>query len=825
MEKIKIENLTFTYPDRKTPALKNISLEIAPGEFVTVFGKSGCGKSTLLRHLKPELTPFGMTKGKVFLGSNSIGFVMQNPDAQIVCDKVWHELAFGLESMGCKNSEIRTRVAEMASFFGIQNWYYKNTAELSGGQKQLLNLASVMVMQPDVLVLDEPCGQLDPLLAHDFLNMVSRINKELGTTVILSEHRLENAIPLSDRLIVMDNGAVTVSGDAKLVGAELKRTGSDMLLALPAPMRAYYSKDNSYSVPLSVRDGREWLLKMPVNADAVFEKKEAKSKETMLDVRDIYFRYEKSLPDVLSGVSFKVHRGEIYAILGSNGVGKTTVISAISGALKPYSGKIKSDKKILVLPQNPKNLFVKKTVYEDLLEVSKDEKKLLEIINICEIGHLIGFHPYDLSGGEQQRAALAKVLLSEGEILLLDEPTKGLDAHFKEKLAKVLAALTAGGVSIVMVSHDIEFCAKYADRAGLFFGGEIIAEDTPREFFAKKNFYTTSANRMARELRPDAVLTEDIISMLGGDEPTFSEDTHICVPLPKKSDEKPKKKLRRRNIIFGAVFLISFIICCIKSNGDFMLQLASIACLGGALYNLIGKSNIQKTEITRNTPKKRTVAASAVILLFIPVTMYFGITYLDVTQYNFLGIIIIAQTIVPFIPVFEGRRADAKELVLISVLCAIAVAGRVFFAAVPQFKPTLALVIISGICLGGEAGFMIGAVCAFVSNFYFSQGAWTPWQMFAMGIIGFLSGVVLCKNKISVCIFGFFSTLLVYGAIMNTATLLIGRQVLTKSLIINTFALGLPMDLVHAVSTVFFLWFATEPMCNIITRIKIKYGI
>lgn len=565
-----IEQLTFAYPGADRRALDGVSLEIEQGSYVVICGKSGCGKTTLLRHLKSVLTPHGERTGHVlFEGvpledvpqrdqSAKIGFVMQNPDAQIVTDKVWHELAFGLESLGCDKDSMRFRVAEMASYFGIESWFHKDVRDLSGGQKQLLNLASIMAMRPSALILDEPTSQLDPIAASDFLNTVRKINLELGVTVILTEHRLEEVFACADKVVVMDRGEIVSVGSPLRVARELHASGNDMMAALSAPLRIFYGveaarevglgkaspdkaspeKAESPDAPLTVREGRRWLSRVAsddcaqrdaIPADAPLDAVE----HPVLSLKEVWFRYDRDLPDVLRGASLDVAPGSILAIMGGNGAGKSTLLRVACGISKPYRGTVRVfgrklkdwkagslfDGCLALLPQDPQNLFVKKTVREDLAEMLASSRlpeadracRIEHVIDVTDIGGVLDSHPFDLSGGEQQRAALAKVLLTEPKILLLDEPTKGIDAFFKRQLASVLDDLKRDGVAIVMVSHDIEFCARHADAVAMMFDGEIIAESTPRTFFSSNSFYTTAANRMSRHVFPRAITDEDVV--------------------------------------------------------------------------------------------------------------------------------------------------------------------------------------------------------------------------------------------------------------------------------------------------------------------------
>lgn len=558
MATINVRNLSFTYPLGKKKALDGVGFDVSESEFVVICGKSGCGKSTLLRQLKKNLIPFGDGEGEVLyegtpvtelddgLSTAQIGFVQQNPDNQIVTDKVWHELAFGLESLGLDNQTIKRRVAEMANFFDIQGWFRKDVSELSGGQKQLLNLASVMAMQPKVLILDEPTSQLDPIAASEFLKVVYRINRELGVTVIISEHRLEELFTMADKVMVMDEGKIIAFDTPWTIGNYLAGKHHPMFHGLPSVMRIYSMarqegvkpycvNGNEYS-PLTIRDGRLWLEEVlgPIGAGSVsFDAEEEKaSGEVAINMKDVWFSYGKGIEPVLRGLNLEILKGEMFCLLGGNGAGKSTTLKAIAGIIEPQDGKISVDgisvKKgnlkelfkghLAMVPQNPQALFTEITVEDELLEgiyyseFSDDEKaqKVADMMALMQIEHLKDSHPYDLSGGEQQRLALGKILLLDPDVLLLDEPTKGLDPFFKITLAGILKKLTARGVTIFMVSHDIEFCAEYATRCAMFFDGEVASIGRPKPFFAGNSFYTTSANRMARKWFPSAVTADDV---------------------------------------------------------------------------------------------------------------------------------------------------------------------------------------------------------------------------------------------------------------------------------------------------------------------------
>lgn len=877
MEKIKIENLSFAYPKQQNLALDNINISIEKGDFLLICGKSGCGKSTLLRQMKTALAPNGAKNGKILIdGKNldeidlrnqafEIGFVQQSPENQIVTDKVWHELAFGLESLGEDTQVIRRKVAEMSSFFGLENLFYCDTASLSGGQKQLVNLAAVMVMQPSILILDEPTSQLDPIAASDFLAILGKINRELGVTIVLTEHRLEEAFAYANKVAYMENGKILHTGNPKEIVNQLKE--SDYFSAMPTAMRIWAAISNDEECPVTVSEGSCFLSKFSekntIDLSLINDDIQPFS-DVMLSSDKVWFRYEKDSPDIVKGLDFSLHKSEFFALLGGNGTGKTTTLKLLAGLENPYRGDIVRNGKIGFLPQNPQALFVKKTVYEDLLEIfsgthiSKDiqAEKVQKAAEICHIEQFFERHPYDLSGGEQQRTALAKVLLTEPDILLLDEPTKGMDSQFKAEFADILKELLADGKSIFMVSHDIEFCAEYADRCALFFDGSITSVGTPHEFFSGNSFYTTSANRMSRHILPNAVTVNDVIKACGGTVTTV-EKKAINHEIPLKTTntdikkEAPKLSLWRKisAAVFGIISLVIFFYTAsitdltevITPNGlthlageQLIIYAALILSLILTFVSIGKRSELPVTaQISPQNRRlsRRTKTASAMILLAVPLTLFVWIFYLGSRKYNIISLFILFECMLPFFIMFEKKHPKAREIAVIATLCAIAIAGRAAFFMLPQFKPVMAVTIIAGVAFGGETGFLVGAVTMLASNILFSQGPWTPWQMFAMGIVGFLAGIffrkgLLSRTRLSLAIFGAVSAIVIYGGIMNPASAIIwSTEKISRNVLLTYYISGFPMDCIHAFATAFFLMIAAEPMLEKLDRIKEKYGI
>ena len=598
---IQIRDLTFAYAAGDEPVLSDINIDISSGEFVIIMGSSGSGKTTLLKMLKRNMIPAGRYSGRVYIygkeadkltdreNAAGIGYVSQDPDNQIVTDKVWHELAFGLENLGMDNVTIRKKVAEMSEYFGITGWYDKEVSKLSGGQKQILNLASVMVMQPGILLLDEPTANLDPLAAIRFLDVVKRINQELGVTVVMVEHNLEHIYADADRIIAIDKGRVAANSSPKKAAADIIAAGSFLIEGLPVASRLYsgYNKKNGNSVvsynnvnidsnnkdnhilsdeiPLTVKEGRRWY----VNYKKVYGKDITKDKDkinnfagksiindkvikkdvleednitgnknkkrigfikknnlenkssrkntdnienTVCQLKNVSYSYNKKLPYIIDGVDVSFKEGQITAILGGNGAGKSTMLKLIAGIIEPVRGKIISNKRIIMLPQDPKAVFTEVSVEEELAEVlmdkgngiynnmpMEDKREIVEqIIEEFGLNDIRKNNPYDISGGQQEKLAIAKVLLLKPEVLLLDEPTNGLDPYFKKTLGKLLKKINADGVTIIIVSHDLEFVDSFCDDVIMLFDKKVAAKDSTHKFLRDNMLYTTNYYRIMK---------------------------------------------------------------------------------------------------------------------------------------------------------------------------------------------------------------------------------------------------------------------------------------------------------------------------------------
>ena len=916
MEVYSIKNLKFSYPDNSDatgrkpfiPALHDVNVTICEGDFLLLAGPSGCGKSTLLSLLKPELTPYGRIEGDILFHGKSllkekedgchaqIGFVMQDIDAQLVTDKVWHELAFGLEGMSCDNAYIRRRVAEMCSYFGLEEILHSSTACLSGGQKQLVNLASVMAMKPEVLILDEPTSQLDPIAAGEFINQLYRINQELGTTVIITEHRLEEVLPYCNRMAVMNAGRIVFCDEPKKLGREHAK---EMKSYLPTAARIYMDLNEADAepshMPYTVNQGRKWLLEyakghterneLPEEDDDI-----CADADIAFSLDEIWFRYDRDGRDILKNCSVKVRQGEICAINGGNGSGKSTLLSVVAGMNRPYRGKryVKPDLKISMLPQNPKDLFTGKNVRDEIAAVMRKYKSRVEmstfteIIALTQIKPLLERHPYDLSGGEQQRLALALVLLNQPDILLLDEPTKGMDADYRSYLAVALRDLAANGTTIMLVSHDIEFCSEVAGSCGMMFDGEVVSKLPVRKFYSGNSYYTTRTARIGRDIVDGAVRESDIIYAFKGignraddgdrhdkndkmsssdaadDQADDTSDELIRDILKRGQREKLHISPLLRGIIavLTAILAVCFYITVTQDNlneliADFavtgmgiryiavyVLFIVAAVSLGIILYRLLVRldDRIYISQSGSQDKDKqrwgiRETCTLIVIFIMMPFVIWFGYEKLNDRKYYFISLVVLILAMAPFFMSFERKKIRTRELVTLSVFCALAVAGRAAFFMLPNFNPVMALVIISGVALGGEAGFMVGAVSMLVSNMMFGQGPWTPWQMFAMGLLGLFSGIIFGRRsrqgigRLGISLYGCISAIVIYGGIMNPASVIMWQPQVNSSMIIAANVTGFPFDVVQATATFIFLWIASKPMLEKIDRVRIKWGM
>lgn len=527
MEILSCENVAFKYNESTDYAISDCTFSVKKGEKIMLCGASGSGKSTLLRLLKRELSPRGELSGNITLmgkdrselsdreSAEKIGFVMQSPDSQTVCDKVSAELAFGLESFSVKSGEIQSRVGEMAAFFGIEPLYDRDISTLSGGQKQLVALCSVMATDPDILLLDEPTAQLDPVAARELLGILDRLNKEMGVTIIIAEHDPEELFDSCDKILYLAKGKTEFFGTPALTAKYFVENALEGFLPETSKAFARLCDD----LPLNVRQGRAKLEKLGVTdipKQAVNDTERADP--YALQCKNLWQRYEKDSPDILKGCDLGIRKGECYGLLGSNGGGKSTLLRVICGLCKPYMGNVslfgKKQKAykngslfremLAFLPQEPVTMFVKESVREDLLQ-SGDKVTVENVSQRMGIEHLLDRHPWDLSGGEIQKCAFAKILLADPKIIVLDECTKGMDSFAKKALGDVLASLKDEGRTILLVTHDLEFAAQYCDRCGLLFDGKIVAEDNAVEFFSHNRFYTTAAARLIRGFFSGAV--------------------------------------------------------------------------------------------------------------------------------------------------------------------------------------------------------------------------------------------------------------------------------------------------------------------------------
>ncbi|MBE5924523.1 MAG: ATP-binding cassette domain-containing protein [Lachnospiraceae bacterium] len=838
MEEINVCNLTFSYSGTKTYALKDISFSVNKGEMLLVIGESGSGKTTLLRHLKSAYAPVG-TMGKdsrIHVAGTSIdeltdeqkafmiGYVGQRADACQVTDKVWHELSFGLESMGCSQDVMSRRISEIAAFFGLEKVFHEKLAHLSGGQKQLINLASVMVTEPEILILDEPTSQLDPMAAAEFFRMVRRIHDELGTTIVMTEHRLEEVYAMADKVMVLDSGKVLVNGTADEVSAFLYEKKLPLFRSLPAATRLYYDitlgEKTDEKVPHNVNEGRQFLARFVdengekfdntnrecsdkeahKHAENKQEKKEQRKHKTVIDGKELWFRYDKNTSDVLKNCDIKLPEGKITALMGGNGAGKSTLLHVLAGNLSAYIGKVKKgDVSVGVLPQDPQAMFLYDTV-------SKEIGDYPDIVKYFDLEDCLDMHPFDLSGGQMEKLALAKLVSQGYDVLLLDEPGKGMDYAFKEKLGIYLKELTASGKTILMVSHDLEMCASYADYCGMFFDGHIVSLVSTREFFKDNSLYTTAVRRMCKGIIDDAILYEDVLALCGGKTKDEEMSEHH------NNDESDSASCDGSEIIDA----------CTNDNENASDDNETV-------HDRLSDTVLEDEQSKNFSHLRMTIIPLLTFLVLMPLTIYFGDRVLHQRKYYFISMLLIVEGVGAFLAGFEHGKPKLKEIITVAVMAAITALSRAAFYMVPAVKPMAAFTIISGTALGGTDGFIVGALSMLVSDIFFGQGPWTPWQMFAMGLLGLVAGLIfhrsVNKNKdisIKLSIYGLLSVLIIYGGIMNPASVLMYQENVTWQMLLASYAPGIPIDIIHAVATFIFLMIGAKPMLEKLERVKRK---
>lgn len=506
MEVLSVKDLNFKYSSTEEAGkegfkLKNVSFTAERGEMILVCGPSGCGKTTLFRLLKEEIKPAGIMTGTIknIYGSDRTGYLFQSPDSQIVCQTVEEELAFGAENLGMKREEIGRSVAEISAYLGIEKILHARTAELSGGQKQILNLASILMMKPKILLLDEPTSQLDPVCTCDFISLLEKIREELNITIVLTEHNLDAFLSKADKVIYMEDGAIHYFGNADGFISKMLEENKNFRYSLPETVKIYVKnrkEKNPCGYPLTVR---ELLGKVNPDEIAFAENPNESKRQEIMRIQSGYYRYEKNSQDILKSLDLSLEREKIYALIGGNGAGKTTLFSILSGYRKLYRGKCIIHGTVGVLPQNPAYAFFKDVLSEDYKMIADEERidALFGQYEFCRgIKTFLDKNPLDLSGGQMQKAAIFKMLLRQADILLMDEPVKAMDGYEKKLFHDMLLELKKSGKTILFISHDLEFVQSAADHCLMMFDGKIIAEETPEDMFRDNRFYTTVKGRI-----------------------------------------------------------------------------------------------------------------------------------------------------------------------------------------------------------------------------------------------------------------------------------------------------------------------------------------
>ncbi|MFD3157689.1 ABC transporter ATP-binding protein [Haloimpatiens sp. FM7330] len=537
MEILNLKDVTFWYGDSKKSALKDINLTVNEGEFVLIVGPSGCGKSTLLRMINRIIPDYygGTIKGNIYLKGNdikklkredivkSVGMVYQHPEKQIVLQDVEREIAFGLENFNTEINKMKRNVCEVMSLLNINNIRHKITTEISGGEKQKVAIASVVSMDPDIILFDEPVSQLDPIAAEEVLNCIKKLNRDIGKTVILVEQRIDKCFDMADKVVFMENGTIVGEGTPHNIPENI-----DKKYFIPS-LAYVYKKAGRTNIPINVKEGRKFIENVNIEYN-VPKHKDKDNKSLAFEVRRLNFEYKKN-NKVLDNINLKVYKGEVISVMGENGAGKSTLFKIVCGLIKKFKGSVTIDnvnikklnykdkiKKIGYLSQNPNDYFGRDTVLQEVAYTLKnideyDENRVKKIMEDLDIYNLKDRNPRDLSGGEKQRVGIAATIVTNPDILILDEPTRGMDSSSKEKLGTIIRNLSKEGKSIVIITHDSDFTADYTDKLFLMFNGEIVASGNTEDIIYDSIYYSSQVAKVFKN-KCKIVKTQDAINLL-----------------------------------------------------------------------------------------------------------------------------------------------------------------------------------------------------------------------------------------------------------------------------------------------------------------------
>ncbi|EEI24498.1 ABC transporter ATP-binding protein [Lentilactobacillus hilgardii] len=549
-ELIGIDHLTFTYPHTNESTLENINLKIFADDFLLIAGDTGSGKTTLLSHLKKELMPNGHRSGYITFqhqdiskftqlkSAQMVGFVSQNPRNQPVMATVIEELAFSLENIGCPSQEIGRRVAELSNYLGLDQWLHKRVDDLSGGQLQIVNLASVLILRPKVILLDEPTAQLDPLMTQNFMTILSRIHQELGMTIVMTEHNLAVPITMANRMVLISNRQIAVNDTPAVVISQMFQKAQLKRFVPEIPALFLRNYPQAGQLPLSVSSGQRLIHAKnlqfeSVNSDLKTAER-PKEASTIVSLKNVSFTFDER-QSIVDHLSLDIHQGDWLTIVGKNGSGKSTLLSLIGGLRKPQHGRInlagktvwkmqttERIKRLSFLSQEPSLQFGNETVFKELMVQAKQlgitnaESRAQKALENLRLTDLENKNPFDLSGGQQQLLGLAIAMIANPQLLVLDEPTNGLDPNTKHLIGEQLLNYQHRGGTIIMATHDMAFAAAFSGNCGFMFDGRLESILPRRRFFSGNFFFTTALNRLLRDQVPDAILVSDVRAGKGG---------------------------------------------------------------------------------------------------------------------------------------------------------------------------------------------------------------------------------------------------------------------------------------------------------------------